>query len=797
MRPERPPTFRNIGEPFIPLIPWSDKAIPDAKKRVWGRSLKEDLRMFRWLRDCYQEFLWLYDSYPEKVPTELAPNHYLYLLLLFGETLVDLPQHTDDDHLFYLVVNVANVAQRSFKATGSPEAARMTLDIFEHAASMLDDAVPVSIALRNFGQATSDVLRTFNKGYAAVVTRRPDLRERTLEHLREALRLVDDVADRDPEGAHRQRLRTLWALADLLSLGQPTTAEWSESREILTELPIDELGIETAPFARAARAIAILASELPAEPSKEAVEPYRDAVQELAQLMHEATLVTFGNRWRWALAVGQFLMRLGSPMDAQYYLESAVTFILKDTPFRSERLIATADAELYHQAFGVLAGHYASIGWWFEALSLLETYRGRTVELASLTEEDRRERALQAERLRAKRYFGISRSSSSANIIEENMLEKATGQVFGPFHEDYELPGLSDRLLALFEQLSGEDTALISMSIDDTTLDGRSMVSAVILGPPQTPPRQGKYRVWVLEDETMRMLTSDLYRRPSSFREARLEQLGNLAFEHLIEPMREDLEFFACRRALLVTPSSLSNLPFEAFLSRETRRHSDLLPTHFAFTPSFQFRAHRPPHPRRRGHEKLLIVGYDGADLPHADREATVLRSVFGENASYLPGRACTKKRVVEELNRDYDFIHFICHGMYDSDDPGESALYFRDSRSADAYRLRSRELRDFVRLSHEPVVTLSACSTALTADSKSNTWQGLPGSLLECGARCVVGTRWPVADRVAEQVMGRMYELMLSTGHTPMECLHMVQDEARDRRPIEEWACFGYLGPP
>ena len=160
--------------------------------------------------------------------------------------------------------------------------------------------------------------------------------------------------------------------------------------------------------------------------------------------------------------------------------------------------------------------------------------------------------------------------------------------MFGPFHEDYELPGLSDRLLALFEQLSGEDTVLISLSIDDTTLDGRSLISAVILGPPQTPPRQGKYRVWVLEDETMSVLTSELYRRPSSFREARLETLGRLAFEHLIEPMKEDLEFFACRRALLVTPSSLSNLPFEAFLPGETHQACRSTTGALHITPSFR-----------------------------------------------------------------------------------------------------------------------------------------------------------------------------------------------------------------
>jgi CHAT domain-containing protein len=209
------------------------------------------------------------------------------------------------------------------------------------------------------------------------------------------------------------------------------------------------------------------------------------------------------------------------------------------------------------------------------------------------------------------------------------------------------------------------------------------------------------------------------------------------------------------------------------------------------------FRAGRLPRRRDCASDRLLIIGYEGADLPHADREASVLRAMFGDRAHYLRGLACTKKRVVEELCGEYGFVHFICHATYDTERPHESSLYFRDSHTADAYRLRANEIREFVRFKDDPVVTLSACSTALTADSRSNTWHGLPGSLLESGARCIIGTRWPVADRVAEEMMGGLYELMLTSDRSPAACLHALQDQLRDRRPVEEWSCFGYLGTP
>jgi CHAT domain-containing protein len=217
--------------------------------------------------------------------------------------------------------------------------------------------------------------------------------------------------------------------------------------------------------------------------------------------------------------------------------------------------------------------------------------------------------------------------------------------------------------------------------------------------------------------------------------------------------------------------------------------------------PESAQQAARAPTARRQarclGHERLLIVGYQGADLCHAADEVAALETLFAERASYLPGEKCTKRRVVEQLNGDYEYIHLICHGTFDANHPPESALIFRDRPDADAYRLRAHEIESMVRFPRRPIVTLSACSTALTADSRSNTWTGLPGALMRVGARCIVGTRWPVRDAAAAQMMRYFYRTLINTDDEPITCFFAMQDAQRPSGRLEDWACFGYLGLP
>jgi hypothetical protein len=780
--PERPRQLANVGKGFTS---WNTFLKKDLGTHIWGASEVEDIKALCALLVTYR---------PVGSGGDAPSPGHLYLLALFAETLIQLPQYAGNE--YNLVLNTGNIFQRYFQLTGAGHAARAMLNYFERASNFDDEPLPTCLAKHSFGMATIYLMDRFEELEAERVTHRTGLRMHAIDGLREAIRLVDKITK--VEKIDRQRARIQFALADLLVRGRASRAEQAESLSIFQELPFSEWN-ELALLVRAVRAESYLLSDLPTELTEESLRPQAKALEELAKITWDVTLLKFQHRWHWALSMGQFLMRLGEWQDAKPFLESAVTFILKDTAFQIDPQVVTNDAERYHRAFSILACLYVSIGWWGEALALLETYRGRVITLAALRVEKLQSRRLEETRSRDKKYFGMFSAGETPTLTgtEEAVWEQQNGTKFGPFREDYELPGFSDRLLDLFRQIGDETTMLISLSIDDIGGNGKKLMSAVVLGPPTKPARPGKCRAWSIDEEEWLAVTSDLYRESGSFRERRLQKLGEKVFAQILKPIEEDLKFFGCTRALLVAPGRLSNVPFEAYRMPDNYPHSELMPRHFAFMPSFLFGAGYKSEKRRLGTERILIIGYQGVDLPNAHEEAELLMHCFGDRADYIPGKDCTKKSVCEMLNGGYDFIHFICHGTYDPAGPRESSLYFRDEWKMDAYRLRASELRQFVRFRKRPVVTLSACSTALTADSRSNTWHGLPGSLLEVGARCIIGTRWPVADRAARVVMSEFYGLLLATDKTPLQCFHAVQDNARKEGRVEEWACFGYLGLP
>jgi hypothetical protein len=352
---ERPATFGNVGKPGVS---WHNVFIPDADGHVWGRDAVEDGQLLNRLVFHYR----------------FGPESHadLYTLRLFGETFIHMPHYEKLEDLFTLVLNVGNVTQHYFRLTSSPEAARATLDLFERAIAVEPDPNPVLVAKHSFGMAATYILRTFNEAQAAVATGRPELRQQSLTHLRDALNLIDQIASLDPDSFGSQRLRVLFALADVLSLGNPTAAQLAESLSILNELPNELNGKDHAIFVRAARAQVQLRTPLPKKLGKKTLRPYKDAIAELEELIHgnPPTPGKYGNRWRWALALGEYTQNISLPhttsgigLRSQEYLESTVTFILKDTSFSHDPLIASADSERYHDAFRMLAMRYTLNGW--------------------------------------------------------------------------------------------------------------------------------------------------------------------------------------------------------------------------------------------------------------------------------------------------------------------------------------------------------------------------------------------------------------------------------------------------
>ena len=781
--PARPAEFGNLGRP---LLSWHNPMV-EFGDHPWGRSADEDARMLVKLSSSYlgQE----------------AGHPHLYALCMFARSLVDL--HANSEFRFNLLLNVGNVNEAYFRTAGTGEAARDTLDAFDAARAAADDPVPEAMARHSFAMAVIRILDTYEESQAEIMTGRSGLRQSAIDGMREALSLAESVAERDPSGTARQCFRMKYALADVLRRGWSTASQLDEALAIFDSLDMDLAGPLTV-FVKAARLETRLRTRMPPRANVESAAPWIAAGNELYELMVAPDPFKLKYRWQWALAIGQYLLRIGGTEKARPYLESAVTFALKDSGFRTDPVVAAGDAERYHQAFNALATLYISIGWGFEGLALLETFRGRALDLAAADEDERARRAAEEDERHEEQFFGGMfgpGESPTLKLVEEAAAERLNDSTFGPFTDDYELPGLSDRIDALFAQLADVPTVLVSLSVDEASAAEGAWLSAVVIRPPGTPGRRCRRATWHLGGEQLSALRSELYRRPGQFREGRLGELGEVIRELLLTPPLAEFADVHCERALFVTPSALSNLPLEAYAAADPSL-AEGLPRHVAMMPAFMFGSRAPLRDRQADQERLLIVGYDGADLTLAADEAGKLAALFGDRATYLSGEQCTKRVVVEHLNGDYDYVHLICHGTYDPAHPAESALLFREGPERDAYRLRAREIGSLVRFTKRPVVTLSACSTALTADSRSNTWTGLPGALLRADAHCVIGTRWPVLDSTAASMMTHFYREITTSGHRPLQCFFTMQDAQRCMSRgrmgrVEDWACFGYLGLP
>src|SRR5262249_9563819 len=134
--PPLPDRIRNLGEAFVS---WHNTTAKSTNEHVWGVDTTEDGVALARLCHSYRV-------------AEDGHRH-LYLLLAFARTLSARVLRDKDPEDFNFILNLGNVAQRTFELTADPEYARTMLDCFERAVGWLDDPIPVGMAKHSFGMA--------------------------------------------------------------------------------------------------------------------------------------------------------------------------------------------------------------------------------------------------------------------------------------------------------------------------------------------------------------------------------------------------------------------------------------------------------------------------------------------------------------------------------------------------------------------------------------------------------------------------------------------------------------------
>ncbi len=126
----------------------------------------------------------------------------------------------------------------------------------------------------------------------------------------------------------------------------------------------------------------------------------------------------------------------------------------------------------------------------------------------------------------------------------------------------------------------------------------------------------------------------------------------------------------------------------------------------------------------------------------------------------------------------DYQLLHFVTHGIFDSQHPELSSLLLStlapDGRPLDDPLLRVYEI--FQLNLAADLVVLSACETALGDKVRGEGLFGLTRGFIDAGAGGVLVSLWRVHDRSTAELMKHFYQRLLEDRLPPARALQAAQ---------------------
>lgn len=242
-------------------------------------------------------------------------------------------------------------------------------------------------------------------------------------------------------------------------------------------------------------------------------------------------------------------------------------------------------------------------------------------------------------------------------------------------------------------------------------------------------------------------------------------------YGYLIEPVEALLQD---RRLLYLIPHGpLHYIPFTALRSADGAYLVASDRPALAFAPSATVLLRNCLSRPARPTGETLALGYNDqqADLRYAESEARLV-------ARLMQGQAWTgaaaKSQDLLTIGPRVRWLHIAGHAAYNPHSPLDSALHLGSDDT-----LSARAIIERLELGAE-IVTLSACTTGLSAVVPGDELLGLQRALLYAGTPTVIGTLWDAYDFVALLIMEHFYT-SLCAGQSAALALRDAQVAVRE----------------
>lgn len=215
-----------------------------------------------------------------------------------------------------------------------------------------------------------------------------------------------------------------------------------------------------------------------------------------------------------------------------------------------------------------------------------------------------------------------------------------------------------------------------------------------------------------------------------------------------------------------------------------------------SYTPTLRALARSRDQPPAEVRRQLTVAlaetpSLPGLPLPATAAEALALAEHAPDGLVLRDGRAITTE-VLTALGTS-TWAHFACHAVVDPASPSTGGLHLHDGQL-------SVGTINGLRLDRAELAYLSACSTARTGLRHADEAVHLASAFHLAGYRHVIGSLWPLGDKVASQAAHAFYRELppASSSGDFASVLHRVVRGLRDDhadRP-ELWAALIHSGP-
>jgi len=308
--------------------------------------------------------------------------------------------------------------------------------------------------------------------------------------------------------------------------------------------------------------------------------------------------------------------------------------------------------------------------------------------------------------------------------------------------------------------------------------------SLALIVPPNTTTMSEELAVWLDDfstdelngllydtDETQRYLhgtvLADFQVLSSVLTETVLPQLSL----QLINPLVIRLKELGYSQAVFIPMDTLNLLPLHAC--------TDFT---FSFAPSARLlqAALNKTQPYANMPPSLLGIGSPTNKLKpilkYGPVEVAQIAEIF-PNQQQLCQQTATRDTVLTAIH-DKTHIHFSGHGLFNQDDPPDSALYLTGED-----RLTVQDLiLGTIDLTKVRMVVLSACQTGITDFTKvPNEVIGFSGAFMQAGVPAIISTLWPVDEIATMLLLQQFYQLYLQKHRPPVQALQQAQYWLRD----------------